>query len=113
MTTRTTACCSIYEKRPKLCRIYPTIDYWTPSECTYYFAGEERRGTCACGIGACCAEPREKGEPAGPPMPAVAGGSPCKYLVYKDVPLEKTAAYSTLQIVDDRHLLLDEAVAGD
>jgi hypothetical protein len=98
MAKSTVARCSIYEKRPEVCKVYPTVTHYIPSECTYYFAGAERRGSCDCGIGACCATPRENGEPGGTPLPDIAGGMPCKYLEYiekddgKPDGVEKTAA---------------------
>jgi Fe-S-cluster containining protein len=87
--------CSIYERRPDVCRKYPTVSHYTPPECTFHFSGGERRGECACDQGACCAIPREHGEPGGVPMPEEAGGTPCKYLVYEEREAEekeKTAA---------------------
>jgi hypothetical protein len=117
MTTRLIARCSIYEQRPDMCKKYPLIDSWVPPECTFYFAGEERKGKCACDVGACCAEPREKGEPIGAPLPAIAGGVPCKYLVTEEAPVEKTAAHSPFPIVQDDEIsrgdLLREAVIGE
>jgi len=87
MTTK--ARCSIYETRPDICRVYPKIDHYIPSQCTYYFKGAEREGTCNCGDGACCAIARKDGEPGGAPMPNVAGGEPCKYLRWVDEPDEQ------------------------
>lgn len=58
--------------------------------------------------GACCAIPRENGIPGGVPLPEVAGGEPCKYLVYTDVdeaaPEEKVASES------DEYVKLAEAI---
>ena len=82
--------CAIYEKRPQVCRDYPKVDHYIPPECTFTFVGDQREGECACDVGACCAIPREKGEPGGAPMPNVAGGLPCKHLVWVDGK-EKTA----------------------
>jgi hypothetical protein len=73
--------CGIYEDRPEVCKKYPTVSHYQPSECTYHFMGSERRGECACGESACCSIPRENGEPGGAPLPAEAGGEPCKHIV--------------------------------
>ena len=82
---KTVARCGIYEDRPELCRAYPTVYHYTPPECTFSFPdGEVRQGECACDVGACCATPREGGEPAGAPLPEEAGGAPCKHLVWED-----------------------------
>lgn len=81
--------CSIYEDRPRLCREYPREDHWRPDECTYSFYNGERIGKCGCGVGACCATPREKGLPGGAHLPSEAGGEPCQYLVQTE---EKTAS---------------------
>lgn len=92
---KTVARCGIYETRPELCRIYPTVNHWTPDVCTYSFPYGDgtREGECACEVGACCATPRQNGEPGGTPLPEEAGGQPCKHLVWVDVeeeePLEK------------------------
>lgn len=84
MTTKTIARCSIHENKPKVCEEYPTVGHYIPSECTYHFTGAERHGSCACDEGACCAIPRQNGEPGGAPMPKVAGGEPCKYLEWRE-----------------------------
>ena len=91
MKTKSVARCSIYEKRPELCRKYPQIYHYTPEECTFWFAGSERLGSCECDVGACCATPREKGEPGGAPLPDSCGGLPCKHLVWENV-MEKEAS---------------------
>ena len=91
MTTKLIARCGIYEKRPKLCRDYPTVEHWTPPECGFTFDGVERGGQCDCDVGACCNVPREGGEPGGAPMPEISGGEPCKHLEWKEEPMEKTA----------------------
>lgn len=91
MTTKTIARCAIYKDRPKLCKDYPTIAHYIPPECTFYFAGGERRGECACNEGACCSLPREGGEPGGSPLPEEAGGLPCKHLIWVEV-TEKEAS---------------------
>lgn len=83
---KTVAQCGIYEDRPEVCRTYPTASHWTPSECTYSFpSGDKREGECACEVGACCASPRQGGEPGGVPLPEEAGGEPCKHMVWVDV----------------------------
>jgi len=95
--------CGIWEDRPQICRDYPKVDHYMPEECTYTFNGEERRGECACDVGACCNAPRENGEPGGTPLPSIAGGRPCKHLVWKevDVPMEKSASHPALPILQN------------
>jgi hypothetical protein len=90
--TTSKARCGIYETRPQVCRDYPKIDHYQPEECTFSFVGNERRGECACGVGACCNTPRENGEPGGAPMPSLAGGKPCKHLVWEEESKEKEAS---------------------
>jgi hypothetical protein len=82
MTTESIARCAIYETRPEVCRVYPKPDHYRPAECTYSFIGGERVGSCDCKVGACCAIPRQGGEPGGAPLPEISGGSPCKHLVH-------------------------------
>lgn len=91
------ALCGIYDHRPQVCQDYPKIDHYMPEECTYTFVGNERRGECACKIGACCNTPRERGEPGGAPLPSIVGGKPCKHLVWKEgeEALEKKASVET------------------
>ena len=95
---KTIARCGIYETRPQCCIDYPKVEHWTPEVCTYSFPyGDARReGECACELGACCATPREGGEPGGAPIPEAAGGTQCKHLVWEDVeeeePKEKIAS---------------------
>lgn len=86
-----TAKCAIYEKRPQLCKDYPTVYHYMPPECTYYFVGSERRGECNCGVAACCNVPRENGEPGGAPIPSETGGEPCKHIEWEPV-MEKEAS---------------------
>lgn len=83
---KTVARCQIYEDRPEHCRVYPTAYHYTPQECTFAFPyGDERReGECVCEVGACCALPREGGEPGGAPLPEFLGGESCKYLAWED-----------------------------
>lgn len=111
MATKTIARCAIYENRPKVCIDYPTVSHYQPPECTYHFVGAERQGECACDVGACCAIPREHGEPGGAPLPEEAGGEPCKHLVWKEVeedePKEKTASQSA------SYVALREALGTD
>ena len=94
MTTKkeVVARCAIYDKRPQVCRDYPKVDHYMPPECTYTFVGSDREGECACDVGACCAVPRAKGEPGGAPMPNIAGGEPCKHLIWVEEEKEKTAS---------------------
>ena len=86
--------CGIYDQRPQVCKDYPKVDQYMPEECTFTFNGSERRGDCACHEGVCCNTPRENGEPGGAAMPSIAGGKPCKHLVWQEleVPLEKKAS---------------------
>lgn len=114
MTTevKQVARCSIYENRPKVCREYPKVDHYLPPECTFTFVGSDREGECACDIGACCSVPREKGEPGGAPMPNIAGGEPCKYLVWEDKGAEKVAAVSVGCSVDISRCPLCDLVEG-
>lgn len=88
--------CGIYKSRPKFCRDYPQPGDFLPPECTYSFEGGERKGECdpsACQDGNCCNYPREGGEPEATSMDVLAGGEPCKHLVWVIVPdrEEKTA----------------------
>ncbi len=86
---KTVARCGIYETRPQLCRDYPMIGHYTPPECTYSFPDGTREGECACEVGACCATPREHGEPGGAVIPEESGGEPCKHLTWEDVEEEE------------------------
>lgn len=74
--------CGIYEERPDVCKRYPERGSYQPQGCTYYFTEEGRKGDCDpyCQA-ACCMLPRADGLPGGAPMPEIAGGRPCKYLV--------------------------------
>lgn len=96
MTTEKTLIgrCAIHETKPQVCVDYPKADSYLPPECAYTFPDGEREGTCSCGVAACCDSPREGGEPGGASMPHVAGGEPCKHLVWEEVegPVEKTAS---------------------
>lgn len=94
--------CGIYDTRPEICHVYPKVEHYTPPECSYTFDGAERHGECACDVGACCAVPRQGGEPGGVPMPDIMGGQSCKHLVWReeDRPIEKTAGHAALPIVD-------------
>lgn len=75
--------CGIYERRPEMCRRYPELGSYQPESCTYYFADGKRKGFCdpECGA-ACCFLPRQGGEPGAPALPEIAGGEPCKYIIY-------------------------------
>lgn len=77
--------CGIYDQRPEMCRRYPEPGSYQPEQCTFYFAGGERKGACdpECNS-ACCFLPREGGEPGGAPLPEISGGLPCKYITFGD-----------------------------
>lgn len=78
--------CGIYNERPEMCRRYPESGSYVPDGCAFYFADGERKGACDPDCQAsCCSLPRHQGEPTGPAMPEIAGGLPCKHLVYVDV----------------------------
>jgi len=111
VTTEAKARCGIYEDRPKLCRDYPQVYHYIPDECTYWFAGAERVGNCECGVGACCSVPREGGEPGGAPLPDMAGGLPCKHLVWNHEEDGIVKASGTLQIEDFQELY--RTITGD
>jgi len=91
MTTdrKVVARCAIYNQRPALCQNYPVVGSYIPPECTFTFIGAERRGTCNCNVGACCAIPRIDGEPLNPSLPEEAGGLPCKHLVWQEAVVEE------------------------
>jgi hypothetical protein len=81
--------CSIYDRRPDVCKKYPQRGNYIPDSCGYYFVNSERRGDCYLECqAACCMLPRENGEPGGAPLPEIAGGMPCKYLEAVDEPPE-------------------------
>lgn len=111
MTTRSVARCGIYEDRPEMCRDYPRIDHWMPSECGFHFAGTERGGACDCGIAACCMAARQNGEPGGAPIPETAGGLSCKHVVWVDEPAEQEKVASVNPYNAERMLM--DAVSGD
>jgi len=74
--------CGIYEERPDVCKNYPERGSYQPEGCTYYFTEEGRKGDCDPYCQAsCCMLPRADGVPGGAPLPEVAGGRPCKYLI--------------------------------
>lgn len=75
--------CGIYEDRPEECKRYPEPGSYMLKQCSFYFADNERKGACdpECQAG-CCMLPRHQGEPTGPAVPEIAGGLPCKHLVY-------------------------------
>lgn len=75
--------CEIYEKRPEMCKRYPESGSYIPDQCSFYFVDGERRGRCDPDCQAsCCMLPRHQGEPTAPAMPEIAGGLPCKHIVY-------------------------------
>ena len=113
MTTekKSVARCAIYDTRPEECRAYPLIDSYSPEECTFSFVGQERRGDCACDVGACCAIPRDGGEPTAKHLPELAGGEPCKHLTWvdEDRPVEKLASLGIVgQAAPELKLVLDD-----
>jgi len=110
MATKTVARCGIYKDRPEVCRKYPSIDHYVPAECTYYFAGTERKGECACDEAACCAVPREGGKPGGTPLPEEAGGEPCKHIVYEEVTIKEAAEDEEIADQGDAIRELEEAL---
>jgi hypothetical protein len=91
--------CEVWEDRPQVCRDYRKIDHYRPKEGTYAFIGNDRIGRCECGIGACCAIPREGGKPGGAPLPEEAGGYPCQCLVWRSTDEGKEKTSSALPIV--------------
>lgn len=78
--------CGIYEKRPEMCKKYPERDSYIPEQCSFYFTDDStRKGSCDPECQAsCCVLPRHNGDPVAPGMPGIAGGEPCKHLVYVD-----------------------------
>ena len=77
--------CGIYENRPEMCKRYPESGSYIPEQCTFYFADGERKGSCDPECQAsCCMLPRHQGEPTAPAMPEIAGGLPCKHIVYSE-----------------------------
>ena len=91
MTTRRVARCCIYDTRPNVCRDYPKLEHYRPDVCTYYFIDGERLGSCNCDTGACCQIPRQSGEPGGAPMPEIAGGKPCRHLIWAEVAVKEAS----------------------
>ncbi len=87
--------CGNYEGRPSFCQTYPTVSDFVPPGCTFHFVGEERRGSCqpeVCGQNNCCSYPREGGEPEGKSLDSLAGGLPCRHLVWVEAPHTKQAS---------------------
>lgn len=77
--------CGIYENRPEMCKRYPESGSYVTEQCSFYFADGERKGECDPDCQAsCCMLPRHQGEPTGPAMPEIAGGLPCKHVVYSE-----------------------------
>lgn len=108
--------CGIYAKRPQFCRDYPRVYDFLPPSCTFYFVGEERRGSCqpeVCQSDICCAYPREGGEPEGKAMDAMIGGEPCKHLKWEEIPSEKTASADDPPCVDQEMAVLINAFLED
>jgi hypothetical protein len=107
--------CGIYETRPDVCRTYPKADSYVPPNCTYIFTGEKREGECACDKGSCCSLPRQGGEPGGAPLPEVAGGEPCKHLVWEESSVKTASRLPIVAVGDDlrgMEGLFDEAIVG-
>jgi len=78
--------CGIYDERPEVCRRYPEQGSYIPEKCSFWFDAEgQRGGECDPDCQAsCCMLPRLDGEPGGAPLPEIAGGRPCKYVVSTD-----------------------------
>lgn len=77
--------CGIYNERPEMCKRYPESGSYIPDGCSYYWADGQRKGECDPDCQAsCCQLPRHQGEPTGPGMPEIAGGLPCKHLIYSE-----------------------------
>lgn len=75
--------CGIYDSRPQICKDYPRQGDWVPQSCAYHFEGGQKKGECDPECQAsCCTQPRLDGEPGGAPMPEIAGGLPCRHLIY-------------------------------
>lgn len=108
--------CGIYSTRPQFCQDYPRVHDFIPPGCTYHFIGAERHGSCQpqiCQENICCAYPREGGEPEGVSMDELAGGEPCKHLVWQEVPAEKTANDDEgRSVLDDLYKLINGALTG-
>lgn len=61
----------------------------------------------------CCAYPREGGEPEGVSLDELAGGEPCKHLVWEEVQPTKTASDDEGPSALPQLLaLIDEALTG-
>jgi len=78
--------CGIYDERPEICKRYPESGSYTPERCSFWFDAEgNREGECDPHCQAsCCMLPRLGGEPGGAPLPEIAGGMPCRYLISVD-----------------------------
>lgn len=77
--------CGIYKNRPEACKRYPEPGSYILEQCSYYFADGKRKGECDPECQAsCCSLPRHQGEPTSPGLPEIAGGLPCKHLVYSE-----------------------------
>jgi hypothetical protein len=108
--------CGIYATRPQFCQDYPKVTDFVPSGCTYSFLGSERTGTCqpeVCQENICCAYPREAGEPEGVSLDSLAGGRPCKHLVWQELPHEKSASHEDGEsVLPQLYSLVTEALTG-
>ena len=111
--------CGIYENRPQFCRDYPKVTDFLPEGCTYCFIGERRHGECdptSCQENCCCAYPREEGEPEGASLDELAGGLPCRHLVWVDVEEEEKQAdadYDDVSITGEIYDSVIPAIRGD
>lgn len=77
--------CEIYKDRPEMCKRYPESGSYILEQCSFYFADGKRKGHCDPECQAsCCALPRHQGEPTSPALPEIAGGLPCKHLIYSE-----------------------------
>lgn len=77
--------CGIYDERPEMCARYPELGSYIVDQCSFYFVDGKRKGKCDPECQAsCCAQPRHNGDPTGPAMPEIAGGKPCRHLVYSE-----------------------------
>jgi hypothetical protein len=94
--------CGIYDQRPEMCRRYPESGSYIPQSCTFYFTEAGRQGSCDPDCNAsCCFLPRLGGEPGGAPMPEIAGGEPCKHILYIGVdPAQPGSERSSIREID-------------
>jgi hypothetical protein len=88
MASKCVGRCGAYKNRPKFCADYPLPESFLPPSCTFYFDGDQRKGECrpdVCLDNNCCNYPREGGEPEGKSLDELAGGLPCKHLVWVEI----------------------------